>query len=88
MSDKFYVVSVPIVAKTTIGVTAKSEKEAIEKAIKCDWDLRISIPENSEADYAEIEEADAYEKVVEGNLYYPPINETVIEAVEDIDDED
>lgn len=72
---KTYDVILPIAGSIYMEIEADSEKEAIEKAFQTDWDIKIEC--NGEH---HIDELEAYEKIVEGNVCY--VSTTEAEALE------
>lgn len=88
---KEYTVNVPVVATLTITLEANNDKEAIRKALQAPVNLppefiEDSFDENFE-DYIDVDiEWDMYEKIIEGNVFYAPINKPEIICVEECDE--
>lgn len=57
----FYTVRLPIAGSVTVEVEANTEAEAIEMAISSGWTTD------------DIDECDAYEYLVRGNVVYAPV---------------
>lgn len=73
---KLYTVKVPIVAVCYVEVEAENEQEAIGKAMESD-DLTL---EN-------VDEWEALEHIVQGNVIYTYNGDVEIESVEEIEEE-
>ena len=72
---KRYTVQIPIVAICYVEVEAENKEEAFKKAFESD-DLDID----------NVDEWEAYETIVEGNLLHTPYNRAEIVDVEEIEE--
>ena len=72
-----YLVIIPIAGTVSKYVEAASEKEAIKKAMDCDFPLKIE-----SEDGWELDEIDMYEHIFQGNISYIETSEAVAEVQE------
>jgi len=79
---KEYSVELPVLMKVTTMVEAETEEEAIRKAIE-----EIDLIVKSDSNNYEVQEIEAYEKIVQGNFFLGSISEANAELEFDNEDE-
>jgi hypothetical protein len=75
--EKDFYVEIPVVLKLMVGVTAKTEEEAIEKVF--DSRIAIDVVDDGETLNWVEHEWEMHDKIVQGNVFYGGINEPYVE---------